>query len=408
MLMRFQEQGRNRSALMGLPPEFTPEPQGSPTGMMRSTGSTGSPASLGPAASMGSWAGSLSAEELKAMVERPEDIFAAGPHEAFMLGSSKVQPRGTAFVEPDFQEKHCLISGAPNETVLRRQLAQSGVAITCRKGKKHGQPNQDNYFCVQTDAFMLCGVADGHGESGHWVSQWASRVCCRLLWAEVCEKGALPGNEALVDIFDAVHRAVTHCSEVERFDVSLSGTTLSVCVVDRRDRSAVFAWVGDSRCAAGKAGKGGSPMSRITPSGVGTVVSIDHKPQDPDERRRILSHGGEVVRIDGDVPQRVFARGQEVPGLAMSRAIGDLVAHAVGVIHQPGVRRFALEAGQPILCCSDGIWEFIKSGEAVKLVSLMGSGGVVEAAESLAKEAWERWLHSEDMSDDITVILMWP
>lgn len=119
---------------------------------------------------------------------------------------------------------------------------------------------------------------------------------------------------------------------MERFDVSLSGTTLSVCVVDRRDRSAVFAWVGDSRCAAGKAGKGGSPMSRITPSGVGTVVSIDHKPQDPDERRRILSNGGEVVRIDGDVPQRVFARGQEVPGLAMSRAIGDLVARGLAVV----------------------------------------------------------------------------
>jgi len=32
------------------------------------------------------------------------------------------------------------------------------------------------------------GVADGHGECGHWVSQWASRIACRLLWAEVLRK----------------------------------------------------------------------------------------------------------------------------------------------------------------------------------------------------------------------------
>ena len=35
-----------------------------------------------------------------------------------------------------------------------------------------------------------------------------------------------------------------------------------------------------------------------------------------------------------DVPHRVFAKGKEIPGLAMSRSIGDLAGHMAGVIHQ--------------------------------------------------------------------------
>ena len=38
-----------------------------------------------------------------------------------------------------------------------------------------------------------------------------------------------------------------------------------------------------------------------------------------------------------DVPYRVFAKGKEIPGLAMSRSVGDLAGHMAGVIHEkPG------------------------------------------------------------------------
>ena len=33
---------------------------------------------------------------------------------------------------------------------------------------------------------------------------------------------------------------------------------------------------------------------------------------------------------------RVWARGQDFPGLAMSRSLGDKLAHTVGVIGDPG------------------------------------------------------------------------
>lgn len=37
-----------------------------------------------------------------------------------------------------------------------------------------------------------------------------------------------------------------------------------------------------------------------------------------------------------NIPQRVWVKGKDQPGLAMSRAIGDQMAASVGVICDPG------------------------------------------------------------------------
>jgi len=47
-------------------------------------------------------------------------------------------------------------------------------------------------------------------------------------------------------------------------------------------------------------------------------LTIEHKANLEGERRRIIRKGGEV-RND----KRVFAKGKDWPGLAMSRAMGD-------------------------------------------------------------------------------------
>jgi len=39
---------------------------------------------------------------------------------------------------------------------------------------------------------------------------------------------------------------------------------------------------------------------------------------------------------------RVWLMDQDAPGLAMSRSIGDYIAHSVGVATEPEVKRFEL------------------------------------------------------------------
>jgi len=73
-------------------------------------------------------------------------------------------------------------------------------------------------------------------------------------------------------------------------------------------------------------------------------------------------------------PPRVWLQSVWVPGLAMSRALGDQLAHHVGVSSRPDVVQLDLEpADRFLVLASDGVWEFMSSQEAVELVAGCGS-----------------------------------
>lgn len=72
-----------------------------------------------------------------------------------------------------------------------------------------------------------------------------------------------------------------------------------------------------------------------------TALSRDHKPDMKDEHERIMRCNGRVDPFrepNGDPigPARVWLKTENVPGLAMSRSVGDLVAASVGVSCEPG------------------------------------------------------------------------
>lgn len=71
-------------------------------------------------------------------------------------------------------------------------------------------------------------------------------------------------------------------------------------------------------------------------------LSKDHKPDNPLERERIEKSGGFVDNYHsagGECygPYRVWLKGAQYPGLAMSRSLGDEVAASVGVSQIPGM-----------------------------------------------------------------------
>ena len=39
-------------------------------------------------------------------------------------------------------------------------------------------------------------------------------------------------------------------------------------------------------------------------------------------------------------PMRVWLKGKEIPGLAMTRSIGDIIASKIGVTCEPGINLF--------------------------------------------------------------------
>ncbi len=68
-------------------------------------------------------------------------------------------------------------------------------------------------------------------------------------------------------------------------------------------------------------------------------------------------------------PLRVWLKYDDVPGLAMTRSMGDSVAAKAGVIAEPEIFELQLtSADKFIIIASDGVWEFISNIEAAKVV----------------------------------------
>jgi serine/threonine protein phosphatase PrpC len=105
------------------------------------------------------------------------------------------------------------------------------------------------------------------------------------------------------------------------------------------------------------------------------ALSEDQKPENSEEKKRIIARGGRVAACQGmhgeDIgPQRVWLKHQDVPGLAMTRSFGVLIAASVGVIPNPDVWERDIESDDAfIILASDGVWEFIENQEAVDIVA---------------------------------------
>eukprot|EP00929_Paragymnodinium_shiwhaense_P052447 TRINITY_DN26274_c0_g1_i1.p1 TRINITY_DN26274_c0_g1~~TRINITY_DN26274_c0_g1_i1.p1 ORF type:complete len:548 (-),score=126.72 TRINITY_DN26274_c0_g1_i1:230-1873(-) len=61
-----------------------------------------------------------------------------------------------------------------------------------------------------------------------------------------------------------------------------------------------------------------------------------------------------------------------------------------------------------VLICSDGVWEFISSDEAVLAIAAFGASQAMEAADYLCCLAWDRWMQCMrgEVVDDITCVVV--
>lgn len=270
-----------------------------------------------------------------------------------------------------------------------------GIGFACKKGLKPESPNQDDFSILNVPGWGgLYGVYDGHGPYGHDVSAFVHETLPGLL---VRDKDFKENPlKAFVTDYQKCHQLVEQASHKGRFDASLSGTTTTTIL--HRDKKLHCAHVGDSRAVLCK---------HVDGKGIAMDLTKDQKPDDPAEKKRILGVGGEVKKLQGDIPHRVFLKGKMYPGLAMSRSLGDLVGQSAGVSHIPEVKTYEVEENFTFFTlCSDGVWEFISSQEAVDILCKFSRSQVQQAAEALAQEAWKRWIKEEgNVVDDITVIV---
>merc|ERR1712003_71467 len=255
--------------------------------------------------------------------------------------------------------------------------------------------NQDSLIMREepsTNSIIFCTL-DGHGEHGDHVSAWFRD---RLV-KEMSNHPAWTNNMKLA-VADSIAKVEKDLLKNYRIDAEFSGTTLSMGII--RDNHLTGVNIGDSRVILGKEKDG-----RL----IAVEVTHDHKPDSPKEKERILASGGRVFAVeydDGiDGPPRVWLGHMDVPGLAMSRSLGDVVAHTAGVISEPEFTDFELDpkTDKFLVVATDGLWEFCSSEETVEMADAnIGPG---EAVDFLVREANNRWMAEEQVIDDTTVII---
>jgi serine/threonine protein phosphatase PrpC len=287
--------------------------------------------------------------------------------------------------------------GKPQAATVRCAVTEySGVS---KKGHAPYNPrkkNQDALIMADdpaTNSLVLC-VLDGHGEHGDGVSQtFRDQLVGEMFnhpsWA----------TDLKTATADAIAKCERNLLRNYRIDSEFSGTTLSMAIIRGSKLTGVN--IGDSRVILAREGPSGQLSAQD--------ITFDHKPDSPKEKERILACGGRVFAVeydDGvDGPPRVWLGHMDIPGLAMSRSLGDVVAHSAGVISEPEFTEFDLNPEQDrfLVVATDGLWEFVENQETVELVE--AQSGPTDAVDVLVTEAATRWMQEEQVIDDTTIIV---
>lgn len=294
------------------------------------------------------------------------------------------------------------------------------VTFKTKTGMVNGKAksnNQDEFFVINHFAGhknqLLAGVMDGHGIYGHDVSGYVKKQLPISIENNLPYEGkphiVLSTEETSPDLIEKIKKAMkAGFSNVQKslvakraIDINFSGTTAITVMI--RDNLCICSNVGDSRAIIGRFNEIWYPIE----------LSHDHKPNLPSEEQRILDSGGRVEPYQEKTgefigPARVWLKHEQLPGLAMSRSFGDLVAVHVGVISEPEVLTHRLTNDDKFLViASDGVWEFISNHDCVRIVSEFYLDRDIEkAAEGLVKEAVLKWQQEDNIVDDITLVLI--
>ncbi|CAD8203341.1 unnamed protein product [Paramecium pentaurelia] len=294
------------------------------------------------------------------------------------------------------------IKSQREESQTTQQQGKNKIKITHYSQSRAGfdgiqeKTNQDRELCLQLDDNNYAfAVMDGHGMDGEYVSSFIKELL----------KYNLTKFYKVFDfqkVFFEMHQKMKFQTE---FGCQFSGSTLTVLLI--RENTISCGWVGDSRAILVKRNNNNNNLNVVE-------LSIDHKPHLENERQRIEQNGGVVdtYHLPNGAPigpSRVWARGAQFPGLAMSRSLGDTVAAAIGVSQTPDIKQLEIDNKEDIFIVlgSDGIWEFLDNQSIAELVyPFYQKNDAQGACQKIIQESVAGWkAHSEGI-DDITAIVI--
>ena len=306
-------------------------------------------------------------------------------------------------------------------------------ATYSRKGTEENgndkENNQDNsiILCDVCDIENYCiyGIMDGHGSNGHLVSSFVKEKIKeyftdkkiyrkKKLNKAVSSKEVKNSDKIYVklihndyEIIKNFYKKVNDDLYNTKFDVHFSGTT---CVLlFKVGTKIICSNVGDSRAILVKE----NINIKNTDTNYEFIeLSHDHKPENKEERERIEKLGGEVAQeyLIGSEdkptgPFRVWCKGYDYPGIAISRSLGDKIAELIGVIADPDILEFDLDDNSKyIIMGSDGLFDYLSNNEIMNIGSpFLNENNLDKACLEIVEQSAKVFKEKEKRIDDITI-----
>lgn len=192
------------------------------------------------------------------------------------------------------------------------------------------------------------GVFDGHG--GKKVSQYLRNNLPNFFLTKF-EKNIFNKNEAFTKYTNQVYDLLqNNLKEKHPRAVEYCGSTACVGIhtLDKSNKNCLWIVnVGDSRAVL------------CNKNGEALQLSVDHKPNLPEEKKRIEHLGGKITYDGSD---------WRIKTLSLSRAFGDLDCCPY-VTHLPNIYKYKIDSKDKfiILAC-DGLWDALSNQAAVEFI----------------------------------------
>ncbi|PAN19164.1 hypothetical protein PAHAL_3G253600 [Panicum hallii] len=195
---------------------------------------------------------------------------------------------------------------------------------------------QDRMHELVADEYNKAGSGEGAAAAG----------AAEPAWKEVMEKGFARMDD------EAASWAATRSGN----DLACRCELQKPARCDHAGSTALVAVVGSTSVVVASAGDSRAVLSR---GGVPVPLSVDHKPDRPDELERIQAAGGRVIFWDG---ARVLGV------LAMSRAIGDGYLKPFVTAEPEVTVTESTDEDECLILASDGLWDVVTNEMACEVV----------------------------------------
>ncbi len=321
-------------------------------------------------------------------------------------------------------EKMKIISIDDEENKRLEELKYKGFPFSQAGTLENGmtKTNQDSYLILNNIfnlKYDIYGIFDGHGKYGELASQYVKSQIEEIFTNpktfdkysnnthfhfkedDIYQKLTKNNYSLIKKLISKINNNLSYQS----FDIDNSGTTLNMII--RLNLYLLCINVGDSRSIILKLNYMKNKLETLS-------LSKDHKPFLENEKKRIENLGGEVHKMfnisnnEFEGPFRVFFKGENYPGIAISRSLGDYISKKIGVICEPDITVNFIDTSFKLgILGSDGLWDVLSEKDISKIsFELFKNGDIEKISEEIVKKCVSIWGEISLERDDITVIVV--